>query len=190
MIKGAFIKDARNWTRTAYGADAYQAALAKLSDADRALVNGIILPGTWYPIASWDRFLKAMRAEAAARRGDSELAFDLRNMRESGGPVVKSIYKIILNLVGPTTAIDRAIGLFNRAFSEGRCEIVENVRGRALVRYLDGSPELLENLSHHLPTALIWVLEENGARDPVPTITRRDVISGKLFFEVTVTYRG
>ena len=60
-IKGAFMKDARNWARTAYGADAYQSALAKISDADRTLVNGIIVPGGWYPIAGWDRFLARVR---------------------------------------------------------------------------------------------------------------------------------
>jgi hypothetical protein len=190
-IKGAFIKDARNWARTAYGAEAYQSALARLSDADRAVLSGIILPSAWYPIGAWDRFLAAMRVEASARRGDSELAFDLRNMREAGGSiVVKSIYKIILSLVATTTAIDRAVGLFNRAFSEGRCEIVENARGRAVVRYVDGSPALLENLSHHVPTALVWVIEQSGAHDAAATITRRDVIGGKLLFEVTATYRG
>jgi hypothetical protein len=191
MIKGAFMRDARNWTQTAYGSDAYQGALAKLSAPDRALVSGLILPGAWYPLAGWDRFLDAMRAEAAARKGESEFVFDMRNMREAGGSiVVKSIYKVLLNLVGPTTAIDRAVRIYNRAYSEGRCEILENVRGRAVVRYLDGSPGLLKNLSHHLPTAMVWVLEQSGAREVAPTITRSDVTGGKLVFEVSVTYRA
>ncbi len=190
MIKGAFMKDARNWARTAYGADAYQSALAKLSDAERALVDGLILPGSWYPLAAWDRFLDAMRAEAAARRGESEVVFDMRNMREAGGSiVVKSIYKVLLNLVGPTTAVERGIQIYNRAYSEGRCEIVENVRGRAVVRYVDAGPALLHNLSHHLPTAIVWVLEQSGVQEVVPTITRSDVVDGKLRFEVAVTYR-
>jgi hypothetical protein len=191
MIKGAFMKDARNWARIAYGADAYQSALAKLSDADRALVNGLIVPAAWYPLAGWDRFLDAMRAEAAARRGESALVFDMRNMREAGGSiVVKSIYKVLLHLVGPTTAIEKAVQIYNRAYNGGRCEIVENVRGRAVIRYLDGSPALLNNLSHHLPTAIVWVLEQGGAHDAVPTITRSDVVGGKLVFEVSVTYRA
>ncbi len=191
MIKGAFMKDARNWARTAYGADAYQSALAKLSAADRALVDGLIVPGAWYPLAGWDRFLDAMRAEAAARKGEPELVFDMRNMREAGGSiVVKSIYKVLLNLVGPTTAIERAVQIYNRAYNGGRCEIVENVRGRAVVRYVDGSPALLSNLSHHLPTAICWVLEQSGAHDAAPQITRSDVIGGKLLFEVAVTYRA
>src|SRR5262249_14320736 len=136
-------------------------ALAKLSDAERTLVNGLILPGGWYPLAAWDRFLDAMRAEATARRGESEIVFDLRTMREAGGSI-----------------------------SEGRCETVENVRGRALVRYVEGSPALLKTLSHHLPTAMVWVLEQSGAHDASPTITRRDVAGGKLVFEVSVTYRA
>ena len=188
-IKGAFMKDARNWTRTAYGAEAYRSALAKLSDSERAMVDGLILPGEWYPLAGWDRFLDAMRAEAA-RKGESASVFDMRNMREAGGSlVVKSIYKILLNLVGAPTALERAVQIYNRAYSEGRCEIVENALGRAVVRYVDGTPALLDNLSHHLPTAMVWVLEQNGAKDVAATITRRDVAAGKLSFEVTVTYR-
>jgi hypothetical protein len=191
MIKGAFMKDARNWARTAYGTDAYQSALAKLSETERALINGIIVPGGWYPIAGWDRFLDAMRAEAAARKGDSAFVFDMRNMREAGGSVVvKSIYKVLLHLIGPTTAIEKAVQIYNRAYNGGRCEIVANERGRAVVRYLDGSPALLNNLSHHLPTAMVWVLEQNGAHDAAAKITRSDVIDGKLVFEVSVTYRA
>jgi hypothetical protein len=191
MIKGAFMKDARNWARTAYGPEAYQSALAKLSDADRTLVNGLIVPGAWYPIAGWDRFLDAMRAEAATRNGESEFVFNMRNMREAGGSiVVKSIYKVLLHLIGPTTAVEKAVQIYNRAYNGGRCEIVENVRGSAVVRYLDGSPALLNNLSNHLPTAIVWVLEQNGAHDVAPKITRSDVIGGKLVFEVSVTYRA
>jgi hypothetical protein len=191
QIKGAFMKDARNWARTAYGPDAYQAALATLSDSERALVNGLILPGSWYPIGAWDHFLDAMRAEAAARKGDTAAAFDMRNMREAGGSlVVKSIYKVLLYMVGPTTAIERGVGIFNRAYSEGRCQIVENARGRAVIRYVEGDPAFLNNLTHHLPTAFAWVLEQSGAHDVVPTITRNDVVDGKLVFEVTVTYRA
>jgi hypothetical protein len=191
QIKGAFMRDARNWARTAYGADAYQSALAKLSDADRAIVNGIIVPGGWYPLAGWDRFLDAMRAEASARKGESEFVFDMRNMREAGGSlVVKSIYKVLLHLVGPTSAIEKAVQIYNRAYSEGRCEIIENVRGRAVVRYIDATPALLKNLSHHLPTAMVWVLEQSGAQDVAPQITRSDTAGGKLAFEVSVTYRA
>jgi hypothetical protein len=191
MIRGAFMKDARNWARTAYGAEAYRSALGRLSDADRALVDGLILPGSWYPIAGWDRFLDAMRSEAAARKNESELVFDMRNMREAGGSiVVKTVYKVLLSLVGATTAVDRAVQIYNRAYSEGRCEIVENVRGRAVVRYVDGSPAFRNNVSHHLPTAIVWVLEQNGAHDAVAKITQNGIVNGKLVFAITVTYRA
>jgi len=188
-IRGAFMKDARNWARTAYGPDAYQRALSKLADDERAVVDGLILPGAWYPLAAWDRFLAAMRAEAAARRGETAFQFDLRNMREAGGSiVVQTVYKMLLRLVGATTAVDRTVTLFNRAFDQGSAEIVQNSRGRAVVRYGGCGPAVRSNLSHHLPTALVWVLEMNGARDVVAKITRDEVVGGKLCFEVTATY--
>jgi hypothetical protein len=58
--------------------------------------------------------------------------------------------------------------------------------GRAVVRYVGGGPALRNNLSHHLPTALLWVLEQNGAREAKAKVTRE--VDGKLIFEVTVTY--
>jgi hypothetical protein len=45
-IKGAVIKDPRDWMRTAYGADAYRAALEKLPEAERALIDGPLLAGS------------------------------------------------------------------------------------------------------------------------------------------------
>jgi hypothetical protein len=111
-------------------------------------------------------------------------------MREAGSKIVRGVYKFVLGLTSSASVIEKGAVIYNRAYSEGRCQILENVRGRAVVRYLDGSPALLNNLSHHLPTAIVWVLEQSGAHDAAPTITRRDVAGGKLSFEVAVTYRA
>ena len=112
--------------------------------------------------ASKKRRSSGLRASARARRDR------VRNMREAGGSiVVKSIYKVLLNLIGPTTAIDRAVQIYNRAYSEGRCEIIENARGRAVVRYVDGRPS-------------------SGCSSRTARTTW--LVSGKLMFEVSVTY--
>jgi hypothetical protein len=187
-IKGAFIKDPRDWTRKAYGDEAYRSALSKLPENERAMVDGMVLAGSWYPIATWDRFLDAMRAEALARQGHSTFQFNMRNMREAGSSIVRGIYKFLVGLLSPTTTIEKFAVLYGRVYSEGKCDVVENVPGRAVIRYSDCSSALRSNLTHNLPTGLIFALEMNGTPNANVVISRDDVVGGKLVFEVTATY--
>ncbi len=152
-IKGAVIKDPRDWMRSAYGPEAYQAALAKLSADERAFVDGPLLAGSWYPIAPWDRFQEAMREEALARRAHTELQFNMRNMREAGSAIVRGIYKLLLGLMSPQSAVDKVVIIYSRVYSEGHCEIVKNERGQAILRYCDASPCLPEKPD---PQLLEW----------------------------------
>jgi hypothetical protein len=189
-IKGAVIKDPRDWMRTAYAPEAYQAALAKLSDADRAFVDGNILAGSWYPIEPWDRFQAAMRAEALARRGHNDLQFSMRNMREAGSVIVRGIYKFLLGLLSPESAVSKLAIVYNRVYSEGRCEVVENQRGRAVLRYGDCSPAFRTNLTHNFLSGAMFILELNGAKGVDGHVSRDQVVDGKLAFEVTITWRA
>ncbi len=187
-IKGSAIRDAREWARTAYGPEAFQAAISALSPEDRAVVEGPLLHASWYPIASWDRFLAVMRAEAKVRRGHSEHQFNMRNLRESGPAIVRGAYKFLLGLLGPQTVIDKAVLVFNRLYSEGRFEIVKNERHEAIVRYHDASPAFRTNVRNHFPTGFMFLLEMNGAKNVDGRISRDDIVDGKLVMEVTLTY--
>jgi hypothetical protein len=186
-IKGAVIKAPRDWMRTAYGADAYQRALEKLTAEERAFVDGTILAGSFYPLAWWEKFHAAMR-EQARGQGDSDLHFNMRNMREAGSSIVRGVYKFILGLMNPTSVLEKAALIFSRTYSEGRCEVVENGPGRAILRYYDCSAELRSNLTNNFPTSLVFVLELNGVKNPNASVSRNDVVDDKLVFEVTVTY--
>jgi hypothetical protein len=187
-IKGSAIRDAREWARTAYGPEAFQAALSRLSAEDRALVEGPLLHGSWYPIASWDRFLAAMRAEAKARRGHSEHEFNMRNLRESGPAIVRGAYKFLLGLLSAQSVIEKAVVVFNRLYSEGRFEIVQNEPHQAVVRYRDASPDFRTNTRNHFPTTFIFLLELNRAKNVDARISRDEIVDGKLVMEVTLTH--
>ncbi len=188
-IKGAVIKDPRDWMRTAYGGDAYEAALSKLSAPEGAIVDGTILAGSWYPIEPWDRFQAAMRAEALARKGHNDLQFSMRNMREAGSAIVRGVYKFLLGLLSAESAVSKCVILYNRAYSEGHCEVVANDKGRAVLRYCDASPAFRTNLRHNFVTGVMFVLELNGAKGVDGRISRDEIVDGKLVFEVTVTYQ-
>jgi hypothetical protein len=188
-IKGAVIKDPRDWMRTAYGPEAYQAALATLSESERAFVDGPILAGSWYPIDTWDRFQAAMRAEALARRGHNDLQFSMRNMREAGSVIVRGIYKFLLGLLSAESAVSKLVIVYSRSYSEGHCEVLENAPGHAVLRYSDASPQFRTNLTHNFLSGAMFVLELNGAKGVDGHVSRDEVVGGKLVFEITLTYR-
>lgn len=187
-IKGAVIKDPRDWMRTAYGPEAYQSALSKLPAEDRAFVDGPILAGSFYPIEPWDRFQTAMRAEALARRGHNDLQFSMRNMREAGSRIVKGIYKVLLGLMSPESAMGKFVVVYNRVYSEGRCELVSSDPKRVVLRYCDASPVFRTNLTNNFLASAMFILEMNGAKGIDGHISRNDVVDGKLVFEVVLTY--
>jgi hypothetical protein len=187
-IKGSVIKDPRDWARGAYGPEAYQAAISRLSPADRAMVDGTLLPSSWYSVATWDRFLSEMRKEARTRKGDSAETFNMRNMREAGSAIVRTVYKFMLGLLNPRTVIDKGVAIYRRVYSQGQFDLVENIPGRAVVRFTDSSAGFRENLTNNLPTGLVFLLELNGAKDARSQVSRDEMVEGRMVFEVTVTY--
>lgn len=188
-IKGAAIKAPRDWMRTAYGPEAYKSALSKLTEAERAFVDGPILAGSFYPIEAWDRFQAAMRAEALQRQGHNDLQFNMRNMREAGSSIVRGVYKFLLGIMSAQSTLEKCVIVFNRIYSEGRCELVSNDRGRAVVRYSDARPGLRTNLKHNFLPSLMFVLELNGSKGIDGHVSRDEVVDGKLVHEVTLIYR-
>jgi hypothetical protein len=189
-IKGGVIKDPRDWMRTAYGPEAYRNALAKLAPEDRRLIDGTLLAGSWYPLPVWDTLHAAMMEEARTRQGHSDTEFNMRKMREGGSNTLRSIYKFMIGLMSPHGAISKALILYNRAYSEGHCEIVENRPGKAVVRYCDAPPAFRVTLTNNLPSGLMFLLEMNGAKHVDGRINRDEIVNGKLVFEVTVTYQA
>jgi hypothetical protein len=187
-IRGAVIKDARNWMRTAYGADAYKDALAALSAEERGVVDGPILTSEWYPLPAWDKFQSAMREQAHARRGDSAFQFNMRNMREAGSTTVRRIYKFVLGLMSPLSVLEKGTIIYNRAYSEGRCDIVEKDSRRAVVRYGGASSAFRTSLINNFPSGLLFLLELNGAKNIDARISRDEIVDDKLVLEVTVLF--
>jgi hypothetical protein len=188
-IKGSVMRDPRDWMRKdAYGPEAYQAALAKLRPEEQAVIDGPIFPTGWYPVEVWDRFQDAMRNEALARKGHTAKEFNDRNMREAGSVVVRGIYRLVVGVLNTRRVIETGVSIYRRAYNSGRCEALENAPGRAVVRYGGANPALRTNLVHNFSPGLVYLLEMNGAHNVKSTITRDEVVDGKLEFDVTLTY--
>ncbi len=135
-IKGSVIKSPRDWMRTAYGPEAYESALSTLPPPTSAgSSTGPILAGAWFSLPVWDRFQAAMREEARVRRGHSDMQYNARNMREAGSRTVRTIYKFLLGMMSAKTTIEKSLILYNRVYSEGHFDAIENEVGRAVLRH-------------------------------------------------------
>lgn len=189
-LRGSVIKEARTWIQTVYGDELYSRALSRVSADDRAALAGTILAGSWYPVDAWTRVLAEVAVEVQLKTARSQSDFYLQLVRESGGKTVKTVYKFLLELFSPQSVVSRIPMLFNRLYSEGTFEVVENETGRAVVRYRDASPVFRENIRQMLHTSIIALLEMNGVKDIQTSILRDDVSRGKLEYEVAVRYRA
>ncbi len=190
MLRGSVIKDPRDWMRGEYGEEAYQAALNSLPPEEKTIIGGQILASSWYPLGAWDRFNTKFRAEAKRLKGESELDFDLRVMRESGSRIAKTTYKFILSFLSAQNLVSKIPMVYRRFHSHGRFEVVANDPGRFVVRCADGHVEMRENLTHYFGTGCLLVLELGGVPRPQVSITRNEITHDGLQFEVTGTYQG
>jgi hypothetical protein len=187
-IRGAFIKDQRDWLRTAYGSDAYKAALSKLSPAHRAVVHGTIRAEDLYPVQAWDSFQVHMRAEAQKRQGLGNHDFAMRCMREAGLTIVRPAVRLLLALRSPERVVEKSVARCNRMYDQGHCEVVVNEGGRAVLRYCDCPPILRTSLRNGFLASLLFALELAGARALEGRVSRDDLVDGKLVFEIEVRY--
>jgi hypothetical protein len=190
-VKGSVIKEARDWSRTAYGNEAYQAALNGLAPDARAWLDGDIYASSWYPLAAWEGFLAGMRQEAFKRAGENAEVFDRRRMSETGSAILRGVYRFVLGLMSPVSVVEKATVVYNRAYNQGRCQIMENVPGRAVIRFVDveALPEIRSSLNGNFPQGFAFVLGLHGAKDVKSSVTRDEVVvDGKLVFETTISY--
>jgi hypothetical protein len=109
-------------------------------------------------------------------------------MREAGSSTVRGVYKFLLAFMSPQGVIEKSLILYNRAYSEGHVEILTNEPGRAVLRYCDASPAFRTSLTHNFLSGIMFLLELKGAKFVDGRISRDEVVSGKLVFEISVTY--
>jgi hypothetical protein len=170
LIKGSVIKYPRDWMRNRYGEAAYRDAIAALSPADRPVIDGQILAGSWYSLDAWETFASKMRRAALQQRNESAEEFDLRNMREAGPVILRSVYKFLLGLMSPESAIERLASLYSRLYNQGTCQLVVNSRGHAVLRFVDGIPSdsMRSNFSIISPPRCGFSSSSRACRTSVP----------------------
>jgi predicted hydrocarbon binding protein len=102
-----------------FGAEAKQAVMRRLTDADRELLSGIILPITWYPLAPFGRLLRAMDGELG--RGDFTLVTERGEWTATRD--LHTLRRAVLKFVTIPWVISKGASLWPQFHDTGRWEV-------------------------------------------------------------------
>lgn len=187
-LRGAVMNEARGTIRREWGDGVYERALGRLTDADRDLIDGPLLASSFYPVATWDRFLDAAFVEASRETGVTREQFYEKLVQLGGGRLLQALYKMFLGIMSPTTVAKLIPGFWMRLYTSGRLELVENEPGRCVFRFTDRDGAFRANVTDHLPPGVTLLLEKNGARQIESRVTLDELSNDGLTVEVTTTY--
>lgn len=114
--KGSILVHLRAYADAAYGKEAWVDMVRYAPSDDRAVLDGIIIAGGWYPVGVWNRALGALISRHT-------VALDAE-MRKVAGYIadrdLNSVYKMILRLGSPEFLLRRTDSLWSRYFDSGR----------------------------------------------------------------------
>lgn len=116
-----------------FGADAKPAVMRRLSDADRELLSGIMLPITWYPLAPFGRLLRAMDGELG--RGDFSLVTERGEWTATRD--LHTLRKAVLKFVTIPWVIQKGASLWPQFHDTGRWEVRTMDSDRAVAELHD-----------------------------------------------------
>ncbi len=127
QLKGSAYHSTLKFIEAHFGAGAKERVIARLSDEDRALVGGIMLPIHWYPLEPFPRLLRAMEEELG--RGDLSLVTD----RGAWAAIhdMKTVHKVLLRLVTPSWLIEKGTRLWPSFHTSGRWEVTREGQSAA-----------------------------------------------------------
>ena len=116
-----------------FGPDAKGAVLARLDDADRALLSGLLLPFSWYPLPPFGRLLRAMEGEFG--RGDYALVTERGVWTATRD--LHTLRKAILKLVTVPWIITKSGSLWPQFHDTGRWVIQKTADDQARAELRD-----------------------------------------------------
>lgn len=131
-----------------------------LTDLDRQVLQGQILPSSWYPFETYKR---CFRAVATVEVQNNKVL--IRGWgREFCDEIMLSIYKRVLTDTTPMQSLHRYVSLFTMFYDFGELEIEARGANRAVLTIRDFDPDF-EELYQLIHGWIERSLELTGARD-------------------------
>jgi len=114
--KGSILVHLRAYAESTYGKDAWTDMLVASKPEDRAVLEGIVIAGGWYPVGLWNRALGALLAGQSAAV-DAEMRKVASYIADRD---LNTVYKMVLRLGSPEFLLRRTDSLWSRYFDSGK----------------------------------------------------------------------
>jgi hypothetical protein len=121
MLKGAAFISTLAFVDLRFGEEGRARLLRALSPEDRAIVQGIVLPISWYPLQSFINLLRAMDVTL----GRADLSLSIERGRFAAIHNITKLRRTLLKLISPVWIVNKATGIWPSHHSSGRWESVQ-----------------------------------------------------------------
>jgi hypothetical protein len=186
-LRGSVVRASYDYLEKSLGAEFLQRTFARLSPEDRAAMKPPFLSLSWYPIKSVQQWAEAYEKELVALGKDPSLL--KTEMRGSLGGMFRSLYSVIFSLFNPTSIIGRLPLITERVYNCIQVTVVENEKGRCLLRY-QGPAEVYQYFRSTVLDGLIFILELGGVKNIQDQVTKESVEGDMFTLEIELTYKA
>lgn len=115
--KGSILVHLRSYAEAKYRAGAWQEVIDEATPEDRAILQGLIIAGGWYPVGVWNNALGVLLPRHRGVSIDHEMRSIAAHIADKD---LNSVYKMILRLGSPEFLLRRTDSLWSRYFDSGR----------------------------------------------------------------------
>jgi hypothetical protein len=113
--KGTLLKNLGEFVVERHSPAAWRAVVDALSPDDRAIIDGLLLVGGWYPVGVWNRCVAGYITRYATD-ADAEMTAVARHIADRD---LNTLFKVMLKMGSPEFVLGRTDSLWSRYFDVG-----------------------------------------------------------------------
>ena len=125
--KGTLLKNLGEYVEQRHDAAAWRGIVDALPADDRAVIDGLLLVGGWYPVGIWNRAIKAYLERYAPGSTDLEMTAVARYIADRD---LNTLFKVLLKMGSAEFVLGRTDSLWSRYFDVGKFENHELAKRR------------------------------------------------------------
>src|SRR5215831_12997779 len=117
-VKGTLLNDLGEYVAGRQGPEAWRALVDALPESDRAVLDGLLLVGGWYPVGVWNRCIASYITQHA-HDADAEMTAVAHHIADRD---LNTVFKVLLNMGSAEFVLERSDSLWSRYFDVGKVE--------------------------------------------------------------------
>jgi hypothetical protein len=187
-IKGAVIRPAREWIIRTFGRPIYDRAISSIRPENAAIVEGEIVSVGWYPLEAWNEFRAAFRRELRAEKGIEATEFDRRCAFEAGPQTLAKVYRFVLSMLNPVSAVEKLVPIYKRVYSHGDVIVLSHREGKLTLAFTNAPLAMQEEVKRMFPISAEFLLSLAG-QEIVELRSLPKTEGTKFSLQLQITYR-